>query len=102
MRCACHGCVATMPGRPQPAREAHVGRFEVKARDGRRASAPVDPPWCRDHTHPSAGDRPEPPHYEPREMWDRYGIEMLITNSYIIWKHDKLRIMHLSTACTTS
>ena len=24
-------------------------------------------------------------------MWDTYGIEMLITNSYIIWKHEKLR-----------
>ena len=24
-------------------------------------------------------------------MWDRYGIKALITNSYVIWKHDKLR-----------
>ena len=28
---------------------------------------------------------------EPREMWDRYGIQGLITNSYIIWKHDELK-----------
>ena len=28
---------------------------------------------------------------EPREMWDRYGIGALITNSYIIWKHQQLK-----------
>jgi 7-cyano-7-deazaguanine tRNA-ribosyltransferase len=28
---------------------------------------------------------------EPREMWERYGVEALITNSYVIWKHDDLR-----------
>ena len=28
---------------------------------------------------------------EPSEMWNRYGIEALITNSYVIWKHEKLR-----------
>ena len=29
---------------------------------------------------------------EPREMWDKYGIEALITNSYVIWKHEKLSV----------
>ena len=24
-------------------------------------------------------------------MWERYGFEALITNSYVIWKHDKLK-----------
>ena len=28
---------------------------------------------------------------EPREMWDKYGIQALITNSYVIWKHEKLK-----------
>ena len=28
---------------------------------------------------------------EPRVMWDKYGIQALITNSYIMWKHDDLR-----------
>ncbi|DAC61976.1 MAG TPA: tRNA-guanine transglycosylase, partial [Candidatus Poseidoniales archaeon] len=28
---------------------------------------------------------------EPRELWERYGFEALITNSYVIWKHDKLK-----------
>ena len=27
---------------------------------------------------------------EPREMWDKYRVEGLITNSYVIWKHDDL------------
>ena len=24
-------------------------------------------------------------------MWDKYGIQALITNAYIVWKHDDLR-----------
>ena len=28
---------------------------------------------------------------EPREMWERYGVDALIANSYVIWKHDDLR-----------
>ncbi|MDE0708667.1 MAG: tRNA guanosine(15) transglycosylase TgtA, partial [Candidatus Poseidoniales archaeon] len=28
---------------------------------------------------------------EPREMWEQYGFEALITNSYVIWKHEKLK-----------
>jgi 7-cyano-7-deazaguanine tRNA-ribosyltransferase len=27
---------------------------------------------------------------EPREMWDKYRVEGLITNSYVMWKHDDL------------
>ena len=77
---------------PQPAREAHVGRFEVKARDGRARVGALSTP----HgvvTTPTLLPviNPNLRIIEPREMWDRYGIEMLITNSYIIWKHDKLR-----------
>ena len=33
---------------------------------------------------------------EPREMWEKYGIEALITNSYVIWKHEDLRTTALS------
>jgi 7-cyano-7-deazaguanine tRNA-ribosyltransferase len=33
---------------------------------------------------------------EPREMWERYGVDALITNSYIIWKHDDLREQSLA------
>lgn len=28
---------------------------------------------------------------EPREMWDKYRVNGLITNSYVTWKHEKLR-----------
>lgn len=77
---------------PEPAREAHVGRFEVKSRDGRArvgalstAHGTVTTPTLLPVINPNLRT------IEPREMWDRYGIEMLITNSYIIWKHDRLR-----------
>lgn len=77
---------------PKPAREAHVGRFEVKARDGRArvgalstAHGVVTTPTLLPVINPNLRT------IEPREMWDRYGIEMLITNSYIIWKHERLR-----------
>jgi len=77
---------------PEPARDAHVGRFEVKSRDGRArvgalstAHGTVTTPTLLPVINPNLRT------IEPREMWDRYGIEMLITNSYIIWKHDRLR-----------
>lgn len=77
---------------PKPAREAHVGRFEIKARDGRArvgtlstAHGVVTTPTLLPVINPNLRT------IEPREMWDRYGIQMLITNSYIIWKHEGLR-----------
>ncbi|MEC8078476.1 MAG: tRNA guanosine(15) transglycosylase TgtA [Candidatus Thermoplasmatota archaeon] len=77
---------------PKPSREDHVGRFEVKARDGRArvgalstAHGVVTTPTLLPVINPNLRT------IEPREMWDTYGIEMLITNSYIIWKHEKLR-----------
>ena len=33
---------------------------------------------------------------EPREMWEKYGVDALITNSYVIWKHDDLKEKALS------
>ena len=77
---------------PEATREAHVGRFEVKARDGRArvgalftAHGVVTTPTLLPVINPNLRT------IEPREMWDTYGIEMLITNSYIIWKHERLR-----------
>ena len=77
---------------PKTPSEAHVGRFEVKARDGRArvgalstAHGVVTTPTLLPVINPNLRT------IEPREMWDTYGIEMLITNSYIIWKHEKLR-----------
>jgi 7-cyano-7-deazaguanine tRNA-ribosyltransferase len=77
---------------PSPCREQDHGRFEVMQRDGRARLG-------RLHTKHGVLETPAllpvvNPNIrtiEPRVMWDKYGIQALITNSYIIWKHDELR-----------
>ena len=77
---------------PEPCREQDVGLFEVTNRDGRARLG-------RLHTRHGILETPAllpviNPNIrtiEPREMWDRYGISALITNSYIIWKHEHLK-----------
>ena len=77
---------------PKPCREVDKGKFEVVASDGRARIGKL-------HTEHGILETPAllpviNPNIrtiEPREMWDRYGIGALITNSYIIWKHDNLR-----------
>jgi len=77
---------------PVPCREADQGLFEITARDGRGRLG-------RLHTQHGILETPAllpviNPNIrtiEPREMWDRYGIGALITNSYIIWKHEGLK-----------
>tara|TARA_B100000674_G_scaffold497886_1_gene533366 strand:- start:5089 stop:7371 length:2283 start_codon:yes stop_codon:yes gene_type:complete len=77
---------------PEPCREADEGLFEITARDGRARLGKL-------HTKHGILETPAllpviNPNIrtiEPREMWDRYGIGALITNSYIIWKHDGLK-----------
>ena len=77
---------------PEPCREQDVGLFEVTNRDGRARLG-------RLHTKHGILETPAllpviNPNIrtiEPREMWDRYGISALITNSYIIWKHEHLK-----------
>lgn len=77
---------------PTPCRDGDEGLFEVTARDGRARLGKL-------HTKHGILDTPAllpviNPNIrtvEPREMWDRYGIGALITNSYIIWKHAKLK-----------
>jgi 7-cyano-7-deazaguanine tRNA-ribosyltransferase len=75
-----------------PCREGDHGRFEITERDG----------WSRLgrlHTDTHVLNTPAllpviNPNIrtvEPREMWERYGFEALITNSYVIWKHDRLK-----------
>ena len=76
----------------EPCREQDVGLFEVTNRDGRARLG-------RLHTKHGILETPAllpvvNPNIrtiEPREMWDRYGISALITNSYIIWKHENLK-----------
>ena len=77
---------------PTPCRESDEGLFEITARDGRGRLG-------RLHTRHGILETPAllpviNPNIrtiEPREMWDRYGIGALITNSYIIWKHESLK-----------
>ena len=77
---------------PPACREQDHGRFEVTQRDGRARLGKL-------HTRHGVLETPAllpvvNPNIrtiEPREMWDKYGIQALITNSYIIWKHDDLR-----------
>jgi 7-cyano-7-deazaguanine tRNA-ribosyltransferase len=77
---------------PLPCRDQDYGRFEVTQRDGRARLG-------RLHTKHGVLETPAllpvvNPNIrtiEPRVMWDKYGIQALITNSYIIWKHDDLR-----------
>ena len=77
---------------PKPSRESDCGKFEVVARDGcarlgklHTAHGLLETPALLPVINPNIRT------IEPREMWDRYGIQGLITNSYIIWKHDELK-----------
>ena len=77
---------------PKPCKESDRGKFEVVARDGRArigklhtAHGVLETPALLPVINPNIRT------IEPREMWDRYGIQGLITNSYIIWKHDDLK-----------
>lgn len=77
---------------PAPCREQDHGRFEITQRDGRARLGKL-------HTHHGVLETPAllpvvNPNIrtvEPRVMWDKYGIQALITNSYIMWKHEDLR-----------
>ncbi|MCH1540863.1 MAG: tRNA guanosine(15) transglycosylase TgtA [Candidatus Poseidonia sp.] len=77
---------------PKPCRPQDRSRFEITQRDGRARLG-------RLHTDHGVLETPAllpvvNPNIrtiEPREMWDRYGIGALITNSYIIWKHEDLK-----------
>ena len=77
---------------PKPCKESDRGKFEIVARDGRArigklhtAHGVLETPALLPVINPNIRT------IEPREMWDRYGIQGLITNSYIIWKHDDLK-----------
>ncbi len=77
---------------PVPCREANTGLFEVVTRDGRgrlgrlhTVHGVLETPALLPVINPNIRT------IEPREMWDRYGIGALITNSYIIWKHESLK-----------
>ncbi|MBT61544.1 MAG: hypothetical protein CMA63_08370 [Euryarchaeota archaeon] len=77
---------------PQPCRDSDKGRFEVISRDGRArigrlhtTHGILETPALLPVINPNIRT------IEPRVLWDRYGIGALITNSYIIWKHEELK-----------
>ena len=77
---------------PKPCREKDEGKFEITIRDGQARLGKlhtkhgiVETPCLLPVINPNIRT------IEPREMWDKYGIQALITNSYVIWKHEKLK-----------
>jgi 7-cyano-7-deazaguanine tRNA-ribosyltransferase len=82
---------------PEPCREQDWGLFEITKRDGaarigrlHSKHGPITTPMLLPVINPNIRT------IEPREMWEKYGIEALITNSYVIWKHEDLRTQALS------
>ena len=83
-----------MPERPDPkkCREQDLGLFEITHRDGSARIGKlhtkhgiITTPMLLPVINPNLRT------IEPREMWDSFGVDALITNSYVIWKHDDLR-----------
>ena len=77
---------------PTSCREKDLGKFEITTRDGQARLGRlhtkhgiVETPCLLPVINPNIRT------IDPREMWDRYGIQALITNSYVIWKHEKLK-----------
>ncbi|MCH1591948.1 MAG: tRNA guanosine(15) transglycosylase TgtA, partial [Candidatus Thalassarchaeaceae archaeon] len=82
---------------PEPCREQDLGLFEITQRDGaarigrlHTKHGVITTPLLLPVINPNIRT------IEPREMWEKYGIEALITNSYVVWKHDDLRSQALS------
>ena len=80
-----------------PCRDGDNGKFEMTERDGwarlgklHTSTHVLNTPCLLPVINPNIRT------VEPREMWERYGFEALITNSYVIWKHEKLKSAALS------
>ena len=77
--------------------EQNRGKFEITTRDGcarlgklHTEHGIIETPTLLPVINPNIRT------IEPRKMWDRYGIQILITNSYVIWKNDELKKKALS------
>jgi 7-cyano-7-deazaguanine tRNA-ribosyltransferase len=77
---------------PKPCREQDQGKFEMTQRDGwarcgllHTAHGVLETPALLPVVNPNIQT------ITPREMWDKYGIQALITNSYVISKHEHLK-----------
>jgi len=81
-----------MTREPTPCREGDHGKFEVVERDGwarlgklHTSTHVLNTPCLLPVINPNIRT------VEPRDMWEQYGFEALITNSYVIWKHENLK-----------
>jgi len=77
---------------PEPCRPQDLGKFEVTVRDGAARlgrlytrHGVLETPMLLPVINPNIRT------IEPREMWEKYRVNGLITNSYVTWKHEKLR-----------
>ena len=77
---------------PKPCRENDIGKFEIISRDGaarigkfHTIHGVVNTPTLLPVINPNIRT------IEPRDMWDNYGVEFLITNSYIIRNSENLK-----------
>ena len=81
-----------VPVEPVACKEGDHGKFEVSVRDGlarigrlHTGTHILETPTLLPVVNPNILT------VTPREMWDEFDIKGLITNSYIIWKHEKLK-----------
>ena len=88
--CPRNAFVSSRPD-PNPCRPQDLGKFEIVKADGaarlgklHTKHGVLNTPMLLPVVNPNIRT------IEPREMWDRQGIEGLITNSYVIWKHERL------------
>ena len=77
---------------PEPCRPQDLGKFEIITRDGaarigrlHTKHGILQTPMLLPVINPNIRT------IEPREMWDKYRVNGLITNSYVTWKHEDLR-----------
>tara|TARA_B100000900_G_scaffold410169_1_gene427454 strand:- start:10099 stop:12264 length:2166 start_codon:yes stop_codon:yes gene_type:complete len=84
------GFVNTRPN-PVTCRPQDKGKFEIIQKDGfarigrlHTSHGIMNTPMLLPVVNPNIRT------IEPREMWDKYRVEGLITNSYVIWKHKDL------------
>ena len=76
---------------PEPCRENDIGKFEIISRDGvarigklHTKHGVINTPTLLPVINPNIRT------IEPRDMWDNFNVECLITNSYIIRNNEEL------------
>ena len=88
---SCPSHVVNTRPNPKPCRPQDRGKFEILQKDGMARigrlhtnHGMLNTPMLLPVVNPNIRT------IEPREMWEKYRVDGLITNSYVIWKHDDL------------